>query len=418
MFFKRAVMAAWAVTCLGGLVSVTSGCGSTQDGGEQAETLRTSTDALTAVVSLDHNRNRLLDTLALVKGYSDRCSLWNSFTDVQRGIFLTHTDMLGSRSCMENSSIYSNGLNSGSNCDSSAPCNCAAGSDMALDHVFKIWSVNGNDPSCYCVKGANGYNCCNGGTDWHRTFFGADDYLIGYFRNWTYGLPEWGGSGDPGGPHAPFNNESETAKGSPRGQAQMWSYNWQASVLNRPGVVGVYDPQIIELDNDYNALHDSNPEGEYSGTYGRAVYKRNWHWGEYNNTNRGDRSNTSFRGNGQPGSISELDQWNYGLPPDDVWSPTCTAARINSGGVVNAFNYQASDIHPGTWVSIFGTNFASSGQLVYVRTRSNIVAVSPSYESATQINFQMPTNSGTGEAYVYVTLGSSLSNLQAVTINP
>lgn len=405
------MLAAAGVVCLAAV-----GCAGTETPTSDDAT-GTVNGALT-VVSLDHNRNRLLETLAMVKGYPDRCSLWSSFTASQRGIFLTHTDMLGSRSCMENSSIYSNPLNSGNSCDSSAPCNCAVGSDQALDHVFKIWAVNGSDPSCYCAPGPNGYNCCNGGADWHRTFFGADDKLIGYLRNWTIGLPEWGGSGDPAGPHSPFNNESETAKGSPRGQAHYWSYNWQATTLNRPGVYGVYDPQMVEMDNDYNWKHDSNPEGEYSGTYGRAVYKRNWHWGEYNNTNRGNRENTSFRGNGQPGPISELDQWNYSLPPDDVWNPTCIGARINQGGVVNAVTYQSNDIRPGSWVSIYGSNFWGSGQTVYVRTRGNSSAIVPSYQSANQINFQMPADSGTGEAYVYVAQGSALTNLQSIFINP
>jgi len=165
------------------------------------------------VVSLDHNRNRLLDTLAQIKGSSDRCTYWGTFTNVQRGIFLTHTDMLGARTCLENASIYSNPLNSSGNCNSNVPCNCVAGSDMALDHVFKLWTVNGNDPNCSCTEGANGYTCCNGGIEWHRTFSGADNLLISYFRSTAAGLPEWGSSNDFAGPHTPFTQESETAKG-------------------------------------------------------------------------------------------------------------------------------------------------------------------------------------------------------------
>jgi len=404
-----------AVSALG----AAGGCSAEGGAGNRGETVARASQALTAVVvSLDHNRNRLLDTLAPIKGFADRCALWASFDNIHRGIFLTHTDMLGNRSCMENASITSNTLNSQNNCDSSQPCNCPAGSDMALDHVFKLWTVNGNDPSCNCTEGSNGYNCCNGGIEWHRTFFGADDALIGYFRNYSYGLPEWGSANDIAGPHSPFNNESGTAKGTPAGQTNFWSYNTDAVVLQRGGVVGVFDPQIVELDNDYNWIHDSNPEGEYSGTYGRAVYKRNWHWGQYKNTNRGNEGSTDFAGNGQPGPISELDQTNYGIPADDVWSPRCPTAIISAGGVVNASDYEASDIHPSTWISIFGTGFASSGQTVYVRTRSTIDAIAPSYESATQINAQLPSTTGTGEAYVYVALGDAISNLQGVTIQP
>ena len=273
------------------------------------------------VVSLDHNRNRLLETLAQIKGSSDRCTYWNTFTNVERGIFLTHTDMLGARTCLENSSIYSNSLDKSGNCTSTVPCNCVLGSDMALDHVIKLWTVNGNDPTCSCTEGTNGYTCCNGGIEWHRTFSGADNLLISYFRNYAAGLPEWGRSTDFAGPHSPFTQESETVRGSPRGQTNFWADNSQASVLTRNGVVGVYDPQIVEMDQDYNIIHDSNPEGAYSGKYGRALYKRNWHWGQYTYTDRGDKAPTDYRGNGEPSAIPELDNTNYGIPPDLVWSP-------------------------------------------------------------------------------------------------
>lgn len=52
------------------------------------------------------------------------------------------------------------------------------------------------------------------------------------------------------------------------------------------------------------------------------------------------------------------------------------------------------------------------------RTRSTISALTPSYESAGEIDVFLPTTTGTGEAYVYVTAGAVLTNLQAVTINP
>jgi hypothetical protein len=44
--------------------------------------------------------------------------------------------------------------------------------------------------------------------------------------------------------------------------------------------------------------------------------------------------------------------------------------------------------------------------------------LTPSYESAGEIDVFLPTTTGTGEAYVYVTAGAVLTNLQAVTINP
>jgi hypothetical protein len=247
----------------------------------------------------------------------------------------------------------------------------------------------------------------------------TDNQLIAYFRNSATGMPEWGKSNDFAGPHSPFSQESETAKGSPRGQTNFWADNSQATVLTRNGVVGVLDPQIVEMDQDYNIIHDSNPEDAYSGKYGRALYKRNWHWGQYTYTDRGDKAATDYRGNGEPaGPITELDNTNYGIPPDAVWSPTCGGGHINANGVVNSATGSSADIHPGVQISIFGTGFSTSGQLVYVRTRSTISELTPSLQSAGEIDVVLPGTIGTGEAYVYVTAGAVVSNLQAVTINP
>ena len=63
-------------------------------------------------------------------------------TIVEKGVFLTHSDMLGHRSCLSNSSVPQDQMNNGV-CNGSAPCSCAPGSPMALDHVFKIWAING-----------------------------------------------------------------------------------------------------------------------------------------------------------------------------------------------------------------------------------------------------------------------------------
>ncbi|MEO7590258.1 MAG: hypothetical protein ABI134_03515, partial [Byssovorax sp.] len=232
-----------------------------------------------AIADVDHNRNRTLDTYAQRRGAPDRCGLWSAMTIVEKGIFLTHSDMLGHRSCLENTSVPPAQMGNGAcsptscNCSESQPCSCPVGSAMALDHVFSIWAINGSDLSC-----CTGVDCCNGGGEWHRTFFSADDRLIAYLRDTNAGLPEWAESNDLGGPHDPFTRSSETIPGSPRGQTHFWSADAEASVLQRNGVEGVSDPHIVELDNDYNILHDSSPEGFYSSTYGRARYKRSWSW--------------------------------------------------------------------------------------------------------------------------------------------
>jgi hypothetical protein len=370
-----------------------------------------------AVADVDHHRNRLLDTYSQRRGAAARCSFWSTLTTVEKGIFLTHTDMLGHRSCMENSSVPVSYMNDGvctpsaCNCAESRACSCAVGSEQALDHVFKIWAINGTDPAC-----CSGTNCCNGGGQWHRTFFSADDELILYFREFDLGLPEWRESGDFAGPHDPFTGSDETAKGSPRGQTHFFRLDAEASTLSRNGVEGVFDPHIVELDNDYNWIHDSNPEGMYSSTYGRAEYKTNWNGTGDANTNRGDGLPTTFKGNGAPSDISELAN-------DDVWLPTCTSAAIDPGGVVPASGGGPADLRPGTSVVISGAGFLASGNRVHVRTRSMAVALDASSplllsESVSKIMFQLPKDVGTGEGYVYVEVAGVITDLRAVTLSP
>jgi hypothetical protein len=370
-----------------------------------------------AIEDVDHHRNRLLDTLAQRRGAADRCALWPAMTIVEKGIFLTHTDMLGHRSCMENASVPAAQMNggkcdpSGCTCSTSSPCACPPGSEMALDHVFKYWAVNGSDTSC-----CSGTDCCNGGGEWHRTFFSADDKLIGYFRDIHSGLPEWADSNDFGGPHAPFTQSDETQQGSPRGQTHFWAKDSEATVLMRNGVVGVMDPHVVEIDNDYNILHDSNPEGTYSFTYGRAEYKN--HWNASGKNDRGDGLPTTFLGNGAPPDISEIAK-------DEVWSPAC-GPSIDKDGVAPKSGMNGGkpgELHLGTSVTITGKGFSASGNRVHVRTRTMAVALDKASplvlsESSGAIELELPKDIGTGEAFVYVESAGVLSNLQAVTILP
>ncbi len=435
---KRASVALGAAFILGSLAQACSGGPTTSSGpgtgsgGDASTGLSSASTGQTAtgsggtggsveappsvftVEETDHHRDRLLDTLAQRRGAVDRCALWSAMTTVERGIFLTHTDMLGHRSCFDNASVSPQQMiggtcdASGCTCSTSLPCACPVGSVMALDHVFETWAVNGSDTSC-----CTGNDCCNGGGEWHRTFFSADDQLIAAFRDIEAGLPEWADSNDFGGPHAPFTQSGETQEGSPRGQTHFWSFDTQASVLSRNGVVGVYDPHIVEIDNDYNILHDSNPEGTYSFTYGRAEYKN--HWNASGAANRGDGLPTSFAGNGAPSNISELAN-------DAVWSPTC-GPTISVDGVSPTAGGTPQDLHVGAKVVIAGAGFAAAGNRVHIRSRSMAVALdqgSPLLvsESSTSIVLQLPKDIGTGEGFVYVETGGVLSNLQPVTLNP
>lgn len=273
-----------------------------------------------AFASLKTNRDRLLDSYALHTGRANRQQAWNEMTIVQKGVFLTITDMLGRRTFMNQNRNYTDTFltptqsdydlgcvrkNARRNIDLegayispydivpggeqplpdlSTPCelvdagtciergHCAASlaprtdHDMALNHVTTLYAVNGND----------GGGC--GGMNYHRLYFSADDELIYKLRNIdALGPVGWRRSEDLGGPHSPFTQSRETMHGQPRGQTQQWAWDYEAVYMTRPGVFGVYDPHLIEMDIDYNGIHDSNPECSYGGTYGRYKYQNTWY---------------------------------------------------------------------------------------------------------------------------------------------
>ncbi|MCU0240397.1 MAG: hypothetical protein MUC29_13235, partial [Pyrinomonadaceae bacterium] len=136
--------------------------------------------------------------------------------------------------------------------------------DVALNHVTKIYAINGS----------NG-NACGGG-EYNRMYFSADDELIYLMRNIQVGLPSWWKSEDLLGPHHPFTQSRETIGGRPKGQLHNWAWDYQAQYMTRPGVYGVYDPHLVEIDIDYNAIHGSNTECYYGGVLGRYKYQSFW----------------------------------------------------------------------------------------------------------------------------------------------
>jgi hypothetical protein len=266
---------------------------------------------LEALASLRTNRNRLLSTYALQNNYANANQAWSAMTASQKGVFLTVTDYLGRRSlthynenyqinyvgdeddqgfgCTQlndssadyrNDTVYVHPINyygpsclpvNGQSCAEMGKCVYNYGPrtdyDMVLNHVTKFYAINGS----------NGSSC--GGGDYNRIFFSADDELIYLIRNITLelGLPTWDRSYDPLGPHSPFTQSREGIEGKPRGQMHNWAWDYQASVLARPGVYGVYDPHIVEMDIDYTAYgHPSNPECYYNGVYGRIFYENYW----------------------------------------------------------------------------------------------------------------------------------------------
>jgi hypothetical protein len=196
--------------------------------------------------TLSANRDRLLDTYASIHSEADRCAAWAGFDDVQKGVFLTISDLLGKRTFMGSTRL-----------------------DTALDHVTKLYAVNGADPSPPI------YDPC-GGKEYNRMFYEVDAELLGMFRDVGTGIPAWRASHDLGGPHAPFDQSDETFTGQPRGQTQFFSTDAKAVTLERNGVEGVLDAHIVEHDIDYDLVHNSDPQCTYLTGFGRDLYQKLW----------------------------------------------------------------------------------------------------------------------------------------------
>ena len=199
-----------------------------------------------APITLGDHRDRLLDSYAAVHALADRCAAWSAFDDVQRGVFLTITDQLGKRSFLTLGPADPDEPRTGDDLD------------MALAHVTTLYAVNGKKPGTF--------GGCGGG-EFNRMFYSADDALLSRLRSVGTGLPAWRDTEDLAGPHEPFDQSNETEEGAPRGQVHFFTAAAAAAppVLERNGVEGVVDGNIVEHDIDYNLLHDSCPECSYLG---------------------------------------------------------------------------------------------------------------------------------------------------------
>jgi hypothetical protein len=105
---------------------------------------------------------------------------------------------------------------------------------------------------------------------------------------------------------------------------------------------------------------------------------------------------------------------------------------IRSGGVVNAFGFQAGTA-PGAWISIFGQNLAAAAHslsssemqngnfpttLSGVTVRIDNQPAFLSYVSPTQINAQAPADSALGSVAVTVTNSAGTSDALTTTLQP
>jgi len=186
--------------------------------------------------SLDANRNRLFANWAALHGQSDLCQAWQSQTCGAKGVFLTLTHRL-QVSVLEDYST------------------------TPLDHVSGMYAMLGDD--------WDGNHC--GGDD-NRIFVSMDPYLRTAMINassrsttWDQnGNKYWTPSNDLAGPHSPFDASNMTSYGHPRGQMHFWGSGSGAwTPVYSTGVNGVIDPNIMEIDQDYDWNHPSATECSY-----------------------------------------------------------------------------------------------------------------------------------------------------------
>lgn len=176
---------------------------------------------------------------------ADVCALWDALDPSTQAVFLTITARL-------DGSIL-----------------VADGSSM-LSHVLTANRIAGGTGSSMADPG----DC---GGDGNRLFLTMDATLhAALVAAGTSGpgviddLPaggHWHDSSDLAGPHDPFDASDETEDGAPRGQVHFFADPASAvanAPLGRTDVAGLVDPYALEMDQDYDCVHNSNPACEYT----------------------------------------------------------------------------------------------------------------------------------------------------------
>lgn len=221
--------------------------------------------------TLAANRDRLLATyLAYLKAtpgaqsngldgskLAGVCDLWKALVPDAQQVYLTLTGrMQGSKLSADGASM--------------------------LFHVTKVYRIAPGDGATVSSPGM-----CGG--DGNRMFVSMDKALHTSLlaANTNKGQPNAGGqpdiadiptgansfwrdSHDLGGAHAPFDISDETDNGGPRGQVQYFKDVTSAAAtapLGRTDVMTLVDPYALEMDQDYDCPHNSNPLCEYT-SYG------------------------------------------------------------------------------------------------------------------------------------------------------
>ncbi len=222
----------------------------------------------TTADTLPDNRKRLLQTyLAYLQqdpsqtqtnglsggNVSSVCQLWNKLDPSSQATFLTLTArMQGSILGVDGSSV--------------------------LSHVVKLYRVVGGsgatatDPGS-CGGGENNRMIMSMDAELRAAELAANQHQGAKQANGKYDIADvtassfWRDSHDAAGPHSPFDESDETEGGAPRGQTQYFS-DPTSSVANAPlgrqDLQTLVDPYALEIDQDYNCIHDSNPLCSYT----------------------------------------------------------------------------------------------------------------------------------------------------------
>ncbi|TMQ11247.1 MAG: hypothetical protein E6J91_23635 [Deltaproteobacteria bacterium] len=260
---------------------------------------------------LQAGRVRLFDTwIARNRPGTERCAAWAGLSWSEKQVFLTITHRL-SRYILARPTLCVAGI-----CSNSYNPQYAAGATM-LSHLRQLYAIRGFYSG---TESCGVFPFCGGDHgDESRLFFSMDHDVYGAmalahvwaiddagYQGWSRaplitdvqgGVPYYDyfrNSHDAGGPHAPFDWSDESkggrtdSPGSPTAQTQFWSADssWlpsgggaASSPVYRTGVWGVVDPYLLEIDQDWDLCHHSDPAScsrgqEYSDDYGD--YQPNW----------------------------------------------------------------------------------------------------------------------------------------------
>ncbi|MGE0791219.1 MAG: hypothetical protein AB7S26_36435 [Sandaracinaceae bacterium] len=205
---------------------------------------------------------------------ADVCDLWAALVPSGQLVFLTITDRL------DGSILGSDG-------------------STMLSHVTALYRVVGGQDATATDRGS-----C-GGAEHNRMIMSMDATLHaalvatntnrGAATAGVYDIADlgsgahWRDSHDLGGPHAPFDQSDETNDGAPRGQVHYFvdpTSTLASSALGRVDLETLVDPFALEMDQDYDCVHSSNPSCDYTfygagclpatRRSGLEIYQRNY----------------------------------------------------------------------------------------------------------------------------------------------